>query len=160
MKFRVELWRIVKYILITCAVNLALMLLMLAVYRGLLASGISVGTASAVHSYGQLFLGTVLLTLLHRQFTFRATEKWFIALPIMLIAAFAWQFLSSMALSLLTGALDAAPTQDDFAAFVNLRSLLWPILSYLLQRCVIYCQTTDTNGWYQRHHPTNDEEGV
>lgn len=158
MKFRTELWRIVKFLLITAAVNLLLMFLMLGIYRALLNSGVSAGVAAAVHSYGQLLLSTTLLTLLHRQFTFRATEKWFIALPIMLIAAFGWQFLSSLALSIMTAAESISPTQDDFAALVNLRSGLWIVLSYLLQRCVIYCHTTDTNGWYRRLHPTNDEK--
>ncbi|MBR2717879.1 MAG: hypothetical protein IKB78_01095 [Clostridia bacterium] len=80
------------------------MFLMLGIYRALLNSGLSAGVAAAVHSNGQLLLSTTLLTLLHRQFTFRATEKWFIALPIMLIADFGWQFLSSLALSIMTAA--------------------------------------------------------
>lgn len=128
------------------------MFLMLGIYRALLNSGLSAGVAAAVHSNGQLLLSTTLLTLLHRQFTFRATEKWFIALPIMLIADFGWQFLSSLALSIMTAAESNSPTQDDFAALGNLRSGLWIVLSYLLQRCVIYCHTTDQNGWYRRFH--------
>ena len=160
MRFRVELWRVIKFILITLAVNLPLMLINGAVVNVLAGSRMpGVGTWLTVVSYIHLFLSTGILTLLHRYFTFRATEKWFIALPIMLVAAFGWQFFSSLALSLLT-VYDAALAQDDFAAFVNLRNLLWPVLSYLLQRYVIYCHTTDTNRWYQKHHLTNEEEGV
>ena len=95
---------------------------------------------------------TTLLTLLHRYFTFRATEKWFIALPIMLLAAVVWQFVQALMLASFSKLGVNAVT-----ALVTLLPFIWPVLSYLLQRCVIYCHTTDTNGWYRRFHPTNDE---
>lgn len=158
MKFRTESWRIVKFLLITLAVNVPLMFIWNALYQLLLTQGgMSVGLAASVYSYSQLFVSSILLTLLHRYFTFRATEPWFIAVPVMLIAAFGWQFISSASLSMSSALLHTEPTTADFAMLVNVRSLLWPVLSYLLQRCVIYAHTTDTNGWYARLHPTNDE---
>lgn len=42
---------------------------------------------------------------------------------------------------------------------ISILGVAWFVVSYLLQRCVIYCHTIDTNGWYRRFHPTN-EEGV
>ena len=153
MKFRVELWRIIKFILITGAVNLPLTMVYGAIVNGLSATGQpGVGNWLAVITYGQIGLSTVVLTLLHRFFTFRATEKWYIALPVMLIAAAAWQFAQAYILS--AGAKISVNTLYAIAA---VQPFLWPVLSYLLQRCVIYCHTTDTNGWYRRFHPTNDE---
>lgn len=156
-KFRVELWRVVKFLLITLAVNLPIMFIWNALHRILLTQGgFSVGLAASVYSYSQMLVNAILLTLLHRYFTFRATEKWYIAMPIMIIANFAWQSLSSTSLILVSLLLSAEPTAADFALLVNARSVLWPILSYLLQRYVIYCHTTDTNIWYRRFHPAND----
>lgn len=161
MKFRTELWRIVKFLLITLAVNLPIMFIWNALYKFMLTQGgLSVKLASSVYSYSKLLVGSILLTLLHRYFTFRATEPWFIAVPLVLIAAFVWQFMPSASLSLVSALLRTDPTAADFAMLVNIRSLLWLVFSYLLQRCVIYCHTTDTNGWYARLHPTNDTEGV
>ena len=42
----------------------------------------------------------------------------------------------------------------------NLLSVMWLLLQYLLQRCVIYCHTTDQNGWYRRFHSDTNEEGA
>ena len=89
----------------------------------------------------------MVLTLLHRYFTFRATEKWFIALPVMLIAAIVWQLVQAYMLSVISKRGVNAVT-----ALAAVLPLVWPVLSYLLQRCVIYCHTTDTNGWYRRFH--------
>ena len=152
MKLRVEAWRIVKFILITAAVNLPLTLLNGTLVNMLAANKLpGVGTWLSVITYGQLLLSTVLLTLLHRYFTFRATEKWYIALPIMLIAAIVWQLVQSLMLTSISKLGVNAVT-----ALVALLPFIWPVLSYLLQRCVIYCHTTDTNGWYRRFH-TNEE---
>ena len=99
-KFRVELWRIVKFLLITAAVNLPLTILHGAIINGLVAAGQpSIGSALAALNYANILLSTTLLTFLHRYFTFRAAEKWFIALPIMLLAAIAWQFMQAYVLS-------------------------------------------------------------
>ena len=147
-KFRVEGWRIVKFILIGLAVNLPLMLLNRALVNALVASGKpGVGNWLAAITYGQMVLSTVVLTLLHRYFTFRATEKWFIALPVMLIAAIVWQLVQAYMLSVISKLGVNAVT-----ALAAVLPLVWPVLSYLLQRCVIYCHTTDTNGWYRRFH--------
>ena len=147
-RFCVELWRIVKFILIGLAVNLPLMLLNRALVNALVASGKpGVGNWLAAITYGQMVLSTVVLTLLHRYFTFRATEKWFIALPLMLIAAIVWQLVQAYMLSVISKLGVNAVT-----ALAAVLPLVWPVLSYLLQRCVIYCHTTDTNGWYRRFH--------
>ena len=147
-RFRVEGWRIVKFILIGLAVNLPLMLLNRALVNALVASGKpGVGNWLAAITYGQMVLSTVVLTLLHRYFTFRATEKWFIALPVMLIAAIVWQLVQAYMLSVISKLGVNAVT-----ALAAVLPLVWPVLSYLLQRCIIYCHTTDTNGWYRRFH--------
>ena len=151
-KFRVELWRIVKFLLITAAVNLPLTILHGAIINGLVAAGQpSIGSALAALNYANILLSTTLLTFLHRYFTFRAAEKWFIALPIMLLAAIAWQFMQAYVLSV-----TAKQGVEAMTAVAALLPIIWPVLSYLLQRCVIYCHTTDQNGWYRRFHPTNE----
>ena len=151
-KFRVELWRIVKFLLITAAVNLPLTILHGAIINGLVAAGQpSIGSALAALNYANILLSTTLLTFLHRYFTFRAAEKWFIALPIMLLAAIAWQFMQAYVLSV-----TAKQGVEAMTAVAALLPIIWPVLSYLLQRCVIYCHTTDQNGWYRRFHPTHE----
>ena len=151
-KFRVELWRIVKFLLITAAVNLPLTILHGAIINGLVAAGQpSIGSALAALNYANILLSTTLLTFLHRYFTFRAAEKWFIALPIMLLAAIAWQFMQAYVLSV-----TAKQGVEAMTAVAALLPIIWPVLSYLLQRCVIYCHTTDQNGWYRHFHPTNE----
>ena len=153
IKLRIELWRIVKFILITAAVSFPLTLAYCAIVNALAAAGQpDMGNWLVSLNYANILLSTTLLTLLHRYFTFRATEKWFIALPFMLIAVIAWQLLEAFPM-----AIAARQSQEAVASMSNLLSMVWPVLSYLLQRCVIYCHTTDTNGWYRRFHPTNDE---
>ena len=151
-KFRVEIWRIVKFILITAAVNLPLTIAHGALVNGLVAvSQPGIGGWLAALNYVNILLSTTLLTLLHRYFTFRATEQWFIALPIMLLAVIAWQFMQAWILaSVARLGVNAVTTS---AAILP---IIWPVLSYLLQRCVIYCHTTDQNGWHRRFHPTNE----
>ncbi len=153
MKFRVELWRVVKFLLITFAVNLPLTLINSALVHSLVTSGQpGIGTWLSALTYGQIFLSTTALTLLHRYFTFRATEKWFIALPIMLIAAIAWQFVQAYVLSV-----TAKQGVEALTALTAVMPVFWLSLQYLLQRCVIYCHTIDQNGWYARFHPTNEK---
>ena len=66
-KFRVELWRIVKFLLITAAVNLPLTILHGAIINGLVAAGHpSIGSALAALNYANILLSTTLLTLLTR----------------------------------------------------------------------------------------------
>jgi len=153
MKFRVELWRIVKFLLITCAVNLVFTIVNNAITNVLVAnrSG-SIGEMLSLVSYAHTILTAIIAALLNRYFTFRATEKWYIAVPIMVIAALGWNWLSALP--------RAASVKLGMDAALNMISLLgmaWYVVSYLLQRCVIYCHTTDQNGWYRRFHPTNDE---
>ena len=156
MKLRIELWRIAKFILITLAVQLPVTMINGYLVNALVAGNQpGIGDALAKLTYGNLLLSTTLLTLLHRYFTFRATEKWFIALPIMLLAAVVWQFVQALMLASISKLGVNAVT-----ALVTLLPFIWPVLSYLLQRYVIYCHTTDQNGWYRRLHPDTNDEGV
>ena len=153
MNFRVELWRIVKFILITLAVQLPFTIINGHLVNALVAGGQSgIGDALAALTYGNALLSTALLTLLNRYFTFRATEKWFIALPIMLIAAVVWQFAQSLMLASISKL-----GVNAITALAALLPFIWPALSYLLQRYVIYCHTTDQNGWYRRFHTDTKE---
>lgn len=153
MKLRTELWRIAKFLLITAAVNVPLTILYGAITNALVTNhSASTGTLLSVLSYAHMLVSTLLLTVIHRCFTFRATEKWYIAVPFMLVAAIAWQLLKTFPM-----AAAAKSSQETLLTLSNLLSAMWIILQYLLQRCVIYCHTTDTNRWYARFHPTNDE---
>lgn len=153
MKFRVELWRISKFILITAAVSLPLNIAYGAIVNALAAAGQpDMGSWLVVLNYANSLLSTALLTLLHRYFTFRATEKWYIALPFMLVAVITWQLLEIYPM-----AIAAKQSHDAVVLMSNLLTVIWTVLQYLLQRYVIYCHTTDTNGWYHRFHPTNEE---
>ena len=153
MKFRTELWRIVKFLLITAIVNLPLTILYGAITNALVANhSASTGVLLSVQYYAHLLISTLLLTLVHRYFTFRATEPWYIAVPIMLVAVIVWQLLKTYPM-----AITARQSHEAVTSMSNLLAMIWPILSYLLQRCVIYCHTTDTNGWYRRFHPTAEE---
>lgn len=155
MKFRVELWRIVKFLLITAIVNLPLTILYGTITNALVANhSASTGVLLSVQYYAHLLFSTLLLTLVHRYFTFRATEPWYIAVPIMLVAVIGWQLLKAYPL-----VIASRQSQEAVTSMSNLLSIIWLLLQYLLQRCVIYCHTVDTNGWYRRFHPTN-EEGV
>lgn len=154
-KFRVELWRIVKFLLITAIINLPLTILYGVVTNALVAShSASTGVLLSVQYYAHLLISTLLMTLVHRYFTFRATEPWYIAVPIMLVAVIGWQLLKTYPM-----AIAARQSQEAVTSMSNLLAVIWLLLQYLLQRCVIYCHTTDINGWYRRFHPTN-EEGV
>ena len=153
MKFRTELWRIVKFLLITAIINLPLTILYGVVTNALVAThSASTGVLLSVQYYAHLLISTLLMALAHRYFTFRATEPWYIAVPLMLVAAIGWQLLKTYPL-----AIAARQNQAAVTSMSNLLAVVWLILQYLLQRCVIYCHTTDTNGWYRRFHPTNDE---
>lgn len=153
MKLRTELWRIAKFLLITAAVNVPLTILYGAITNALVAHhSASTGTLLSVLSHAHMLVSTLLLTVIHRYFTFRATEKWYIAQPFMMVAAFAWQLLKTFPMNL-AGRYGA----EAVVPMSYLLSAMWLVLQYLLQRCVIYCHTTDTNGWYARFHPTNDE---
>lgn len=153
MKFRTEIWRIVKFLLITGAVNLVFTFVNAGVTNALLANHTSsTGTWLSFMSYAFTFLTTLFAALLNRYFTFRATEKWYIAVPLMIIAAFAWQLLRTFPMNAAANA-----GAQLVITMTYLLGILWIILSYLLQRCVIYSHTTDQNGWYRRFHPTNEE---
>lgn len=155
-KFCEELWRIVKFILITGVVNVLFSLANTAFFRSAAAANLpSLSTWLAIASWITSILTVILSTLLNRYFTFRATEPWYIAVPLMLVAVIAWLFLQPITMSIAAGR-----SAESAMTMSHLLSVLWPILQYLLQRCVIYCHTTDTNGWYRRFHPDTNEEGV
>ena len=156
LKFRVELWRIVKFLLITFAVNLVFSLANGSITNALVASrSASTGRVLSLLSWVFTIGSALVTTLVHRYFTFRATEPWYIALPIMVIAAVCWQLLKAFPLN--AAAIAGA---QSVVTMTYLLSGAWFILQYLLQRCVIYCHTTDTNGWYRRFHPDTNDEGV
>jgi len=155
-KFRVELWRIFKFILITLAVEAVFSPLNSMLVGALMVNpDIPTGVWLAVFSWGFTIISTPVATLVHRYFTFRATVKWYIAVPVMLAATIVWQLLESFPMALVTPLGMKATLSMSYLLLV-----VWHILAYLLQRCVIYCHTTDTNGWYRRFHPDTNEEGV
>jgi len=155
-----EILRVAKYVLITLIVNLLLNLIWHPIYQWMLEDGpaaMTMGAASAVFSYGHLISSTIILTLLHRAFTFRATEKWYIAVPLMIVAALGFRFLWAWGLVLLEVAMGMQMTARVFANLTSLQGVLWTICAYLLQRCVIYCHSVDDNWWYRRFLPATDE---
>ena len=156
MKFRTELWRIVKFLLITCAVNLVFTIVNNAITNVLVAnrSG-SIGEMLSLVSYAHTILTAIIAALLNRYFTFRATEKWYIAVPIMVIAALGWNWLTALP-RMATSKLG----MDAIMSMITLLGMAWYVVSYLLQRCVIYCHTTDTNSWYRRFHTDTNDEGA
>lgn len=157
-KFCDELWRIAKFLVVSFVVSMPIIYLDPYVHRTLIASGgPNVGVWLSRLSYVYLLLTNVGETLLNRTFTFRATEKWYIAVPMMVGAELLWSLLGSYSSMMLLNWLHG--TQESIMAAARIESVLWVIVSYLLQRCVIYCHTLDTNGWYRRFHPTYDEEG-
>ena len=156
-----EILRVAKYVLITLIVNLLLNLLWYPIYQWMMEDGsaaMTMGAASAVFSYGHLISSTIILTLLHRAFTFRATEKWYIAVPLMVVAAIGFRFLWAWGLALLQVAMGLQMTAMAFANLTSMQGILWMICAYLLQRCAIYCHSIDDNWWYRRRHPAVDEQ--
>ncbi len=113
------------------------------------------GRLMTVWTYVQLLLSTTAACLIHRYFTFRASEKWFIALPLMLAFAFAMQLLTAPVMTLAARYGTAALITASQAL-----NVVTTVLAYLFQRYVIYRHSTDEGGWYRRFHPTNEEEGA
>lgn len=148
-RFATETWRAVKYLLICTVVSLLLTQLNLAATNAVLAAeGIQIGLALSVLSYAYTILNTGICTLLNRYFTFRATEKWYIALPLMLLVNFGWNWLGGAVTTLMGLSSSMTPTLALQRSMWM--GLLWMVASYLLQRCAIYSHTTDTNAWYAR----------
>lgn len=151
--FATEVWRAVKYLLITGAVNAAFALVSGAATTQILSADTAqAGQWLSVLSYAYTVFAVSIATLLNRCFTFRATEKWYIALPIMLLAKLAWNLLTGLML------IQVARSGTEVVSMTSeLLGLLWILAAYPLQRCVIYCHTTDTNGWYARFRLGDDE---
>ncbi len=152
---RTEVWRIVKYILIGGLLNLAFTLSYSYMVSPAVLESDAPGRLMTVWTYVQLLLSTTAACLIHRYFTFRASEKWYIALPLMLLFALGMRMLTSMVMAL-AGRLGTA-------AVITASQVISPVatvLAYLFQRYVIYCHSTDEGGWYRRFHPTNEEEGA
>lgn len=141
-----ETWRAVKYLLITGAVNIVFALASgVATTQILSADTAQAGQWLSALSYACTVCSVSIATLLNRYFTFRATEKWYIALPIMLLAKLAWNLLTGMML------IQAAGSGTEVVSMTSdLLGLMWLVAAYPLQRCVIYCHATDTNGWCSR----------
>ncbi len=152
--FRTELWRIVKYILIGWGVNLVFTFIQAPVLSGLMEQSDSPGQALMLYSYGFILLNAAVSCLIHRYFTFRASEPWFVALPMMLLFTLGVQLLGSM----VTVAAGRMGAETLVKVTYALNAVKW-LLAYLFQRYVIYCHSTDEGGWYRRFHPANEEEG-
>ena len=143
--FRVELWRILKFILITVAVYIPA-----TVYFVHFALHISSQAWLHLFGYAYVILNALVLTIVHRYFTFRATTKWYIAVSVMMLTSITWYVLKDFLLAI------ASSPVADLSTFLW---AMWFFLQYLLQRCVIYCHTTDQNGWYRRFH-TDEKENT
>lgn len=137
--------RIVKFLLLTILVQYFLERLRPSLTRAILFSGSpQVDLWLTVLAYAYPLMIVAVCTLVNRSFTFRSSKNWFIAVLLMMLATFLWNILRSTVIA------DAGSWAD----------LLWLAISYLLQRCVIYRGTLDTNGWYDRSqstHEANDE---
>ena len=75
-KFRIELWRILRFVLITLAVEAVFSPLNSMLVGTLMANpDVPTGLWLSVFSWGFTIISTPVATLVHRYFTFRATEK-------------------------------------------------------------------------------------
>ena len=152
-RFCDECWRIVKFLLMTFAVNIPLSLLyakLISVSLATVHTGMWLSLASCAYN----LLSAAVAALVNRYFTFHATEKWYVAVPTMMAASFLWSCLSNITAMMIP--------QMSLAAGVNvgaayLENVLWLAVSYLLQRCVIYRHNLDTNAWYHRFHLAYEE---
>ena len=154
-RFCDECWRFVKFLLMTFAVNIPLSLL----YAKLISvipvlATVHTGMWLYLPSCAYNLLSAALAALVNRYFTFRATEKWYVAVLTIMATPFLWSCLSNITAMMIV--------QMSLAAGVNvgaayLENVLWLAVSYLLQRCVIYRHNLDTNAWYHRFHLAYDE---
>ncbi len=153
--FRTETWRIVRYILISLALNVGFALIRQPLVNNVILSSDQPGWLLTYFSYGQILLNTLIACLIHRYFTFRSSKKWFVALLMMLGFALAMQFLSSFAMRMASRfGMEAMITAS------NMLSLAELILAYLFQRYVLYRDSIDTGAWYVRFHSDNNTEGA
>ncbi len=152
--FSTEAWRIAKYILIAVAINTVFTVLQQPLLNAAMAAE-QPGRAMTLLSYGRIALSTVVGCLIHRYFTFRASEPWFIALPLMIVFAAGWRLVNGICLQVL-----GRVSVENIVQSSYLLGLIHLVLAYLFQRYVIYCHTTDDGGWYRRFHSTTEEEGA
>ncbi len=153
-RFPTEGWRIAKYILISLATRVVLILIQQPLVNSIILSSDYPGRMLTILSYGQILLSTLIACLIHRYFTFRSSEKLFVALPSMLAFAFVMQFLTSIVMHI--------TARFGMEATLTASNVLGPVeavLTYLFQRYVLYRRSIDQGGWYIRLHPTNDEKG-
>ena len=156
-KFRTELWRIVKFLLITISTTL----LFAAMYLSFNDAALQPESRCYELLDGTLYVlaGLCVLTqtLLHRWLVFRTNGPWWTVVIMVLLAL----FLTYVPFSNDSTDPDCArvytPAYLSELAFWMVT--FWLPVSYLLQRCVIYCHTTDTNSWYRRFHPDTNEKG-
>lgn len=92
--------------------------------------------------------------LLNRRITFRSTFKWYIAVPVVVLVGMLLEFLRGLAVNLLltvvySMAANSGMTPSDgiilavIYGSLGMQILLWLVLSYLLQRFVLYRDTLD-----------------
>lgn len=126
MKVRTEAWRVVKFLLLTAAVYLALALVGTAVADGLTARGIYTGKLPWAFRDTCSALAAAVLVLLHRRITFRVHASLHAVLPVMVIGVWVWNEIANTVAEGL-----GAPVGVAMAA-------LWVAVSYLLQRFGFY----------------------
>lgn len=148
-----EIWRAVKYLLICGAVALPIAQVYRAAVNSLTATaGGQIGLTLTVLSCAYDILNVCINTPLNCYFTFRARKRWYVALPVMLVALLGWKWLTGM---LLMQVAERGMTAYKQAS--TWLGVLWLAVSYLLQRCAVYGRMVDNNRWYTRLHPTNEQ---
>lgn len=158
MKFRTELWRIVKFLLITISTTLLFAVMYLSFNNAVLQPESSCYEFLDGTLYALSGLCVLTQTLLHRWLVFRTKGPWW-AVAILVLLALFWTYFPFS-----NDSIDPDCARVYTPAYLSELACwmvtLWLLVTYLSQRYLLYCHTTDTNGWYRRFHPTNDEEGA
>lgn len=92
--------------------------------------------------------------LFNRRITFRSTFKWYIAVPVVVLVGMLLEFLRGLAVNLLLTVVYSMAANNGMAppdgiilaviyGSLGVQILLWLVLSYLLQRFVLYRDTLD-----------------
>lgn len=147
LKFRVELWRVMKFILISAAADLLFACIGLSCKLWLDSAGLYTYKTQFALVGAATSLNTVTLVLLHRRFTFRASGSMTGVLLGMFVAANLWtgNIVRTVFESLRL-------TRESAPWLAVILAGLWLILSYLLQRYGFYKKAIDTNRLAQRRH--------
>lgn len=155
--FKTEGRRIVRYLLLTLAAQQLFERLSPSLTRAILFSGspqTDLWMTLLVYCYPLVI--TAVCTLINRYFTFHASKKWYIAVLLMMLATVLWNILGNIIIMI------RSSSGEVISGAGYMEELLWLTVSYLLQRCVIYRHTLDTNNWYDHSRLTQEasDEGV